>query len=108
MVAGNSVDQSNGFAACSSLPLQIELGDVGANKRVATLDVVPEVGERPLMEQCQLGRQPLLAFAFEHLEDEGQLRDLYRLAVDVDAVDVVEQNPLALLGRQPPFTGPTS
>jgi len=44
------------------------------------------------------GRRPLV-LAFQNLQLEGELRHLHGRKVDVDAVDVVQEDPLPLGGR---------
>ena len=76
---------------------------IRADQRVAALDVLPQVGQGALLEQAELRAERLLALALQHLEQQRELGHLHRLRVDVHAVDVVEQDALALGGGQPPL-----
>ena len=75
---------------------------VGPDQRIAALDVAPQVGQRTLVVQPQLVGQRLRRFALQNLQQQRELRHFDRLRVDVHAVDVIEQNPFLLGGRQSP------
>lgn len=77
--------------------------EVGADQGVAALDVVSQVGECPLPPELHLALQAVLVLVLQDLEQEAELGHLDRLAVDIDAVDVVEQDPLLLPGGQIPL-----
>jgi hypothetical protein len=84
---------------------QVAVEEVRADQRVAALDVLAEVGEGPLVEDFKLSREDALVFALEDLEQQRELRDLDGLGVDVNAVDVVQKDALALRRGQAPIVG---
>lgn len=55
------------------------------------------------MKQSLLGLKALLRLAFENLQQQRAFGDFDGLRVDVHAVNVVQQNSLALAGGEPPF-----
>jgi len=77
--------------------------EIRSDQGVAAFDVVRQVRQDPLLKQEHLLADALLVLAFQHLEQQGQLGYLHRLMIDVHPVNVVQQNPLALAGGQPPF-----
>ncbi len=64
--------------------------------------LLAQVGQRPLVEELQLLVERLAGLPFQHFEQQGELGDLHRLGVDVHAVDVVQEDALALGGGEPP------
>ena len=75
------------------------LGQIEGHREIDVDDAVPaphvpaQVGKEPTDRQLHLG------LALDHLEEQRQLGDLDGLRVDVDTMDVVEEDPLAL-GRR--------
>ena len=57
-----------------------------------------------LPKHGELPGKRFVALAFEHLEEEGELGHLDGLGIDIHAVDVLQQNALALGGGEPPDT----
>lgn len=80
--------------------------EVGADEGVTALDVVTEVGEDALALADEVALELLLGLAFEDFEEEGELGHLDGLAVDIDAVDVIEEDAFALGGGELPLASP--
>ena len=78
--------------------------EVRANERIAAFDVVYKVRKDALALADPVALFDLVGFAFDDLEQQGKLGNLYGLRVDVNAEDVVEQDSLALVGGQLPFS----
>ena len=76
---------------------------VRADEGVAAFDVVAEVGEGARAEELEVLADGFFGFTFENFQQKAQLGDFDGLAVDVHAVDVVEQNALFLLRGQEPL-----
>ncbi len=74
------------------LPAGIE---IGGDKGVAAFDIGAEVGQGAFF-----GEEEELFFAFEDLQEQGELGDLDGRGVDIDAEDVVEEDAFALGCRE--------
>src|SRR5215211_3855186 len=77
--------------------------EISTDERVAALDVVVEIGKRPLLEHPELRGERRFGLAFEHFEEQRELGDLDGLRVYVHAVDVVEEDALLLVYGEVPL-----
>lgn len=71
---------------------------VPADEGVAAADVVAEVGQDTVETKGEL-----TSFALEQFEQEGELGDLDRLGVDIDAVDAGGEDALLFFGGEAVF-----
>ena len=77
--------------------------EVRAYERVTTCNVVSKVWKNALALADPVALLDLVRFAFDNLEQQGELGDFDGLRVDVDSKDVVKKDTFALVVGELPF-----
>jgi hypothetical protein len=76
---------------------------VVADERVSALDIIPQVRQRPLLEEAPQAADALLALALQHLQEKRELCHLHSLGIYVNPEDAALEDSLSLGCRQTPL-----
>ena len=98
------VDSQSLLLVVEQIALRRLVVEIGADQRVAALDVASEVGQHAFaVEEPALRVDRFLRLALQHFQQQRELGHLDGLRVDVDAEDVVLEDALLFLCGQMPF-----